>query len=239
VTVYYLLAEHFGKLGLFGAAAPVAEAAAAIVNDLLFPVKYMVNGFAGSVVTSQTFEALAPQDAEILYFGIGVTIMLFTLASVVLSLKVPGKSVLIGQVLILYGLGTSAVLLVLKAQGPGWLLSPWYSFHFKLALGGAIILFAAAKLRRPVLSALPAYIAIAAMVIVSYNIHFNRGVHERAYFLNIQKATFYSDTLADRGDGLTQMIASVEKSLESVEILKKHELGVFRPGAVNVENFGK
>jgi len=212
---------------------------AAIVNDLLFPVKYMVNGFAGSVVTSQTFEALAPQDAEILYFGIGVTIMLFTLASVVLSLKVPGKSVLIGQVLILYGLGTSAVLLVLKAQGPGWLLSSWYSFHFKLALGGAIILFAAAKLRRPVLSALPAYIAIAAIVIVSYNIHYNRGVHERAYFLNIQKATFYSDTLADRGDGLTQMIASVEKSLESVEILKKHELGVFRPGAVNVENFGK
>lgn len=31
VTVYYLLAEHFGKLGLFGAAAPVAAAAAAPV----------------------------------------------------------------------------------------------------------------------------------------------------------------------------------------------------------------
>jgi hypothetical protein len=72
-----------------------------------------------------------------------------------------------------------------------------------------------------------------------HNIHYNRGAHEIAYFRNIQKATFYSDTLADRGDGLTQMRASVEKSLESVEILKKHELGVFRPGAVNVENFGK
>jgi outer membrane protein OmpA-like peptidoglycan-associated protein len=31
VTVYYLLAEHFGKLGLFGAAAPVAAAKAAPV----------------------------------------------------------------------------------------------------------------------------------------------------------------------------------------------------------------
>jgi hypothetical protein len=34
VTVYYLLAEHFGKLGLFGAAAPVAAAAAAPVAPI-------------------------------------------------------------------------------------------------------------------------------------------------------------------------------------------------------------
>jgi len=208
-------------------------------TDLLFPLKYFVNGFAGSAVTSQTFEALAPQDAEYLYFGIGLSLLLFTGVAVFLSLKIPGKIVLIGQTLVFYGLGTSAMLFVLKAVGTGWLLSSWYSFHFKIALTGAIILFAAVAFRKPLLSAIPAYLAIAMIILISYNFHYNRGVHERAYFLNIQKATYYSETLVDRGDGLTQMIASLEKSKEAVEILKRHQLGVFRPGAVNVEEFSE
>jgi hypothetical protein len=104
---------------------------------------------------------------------------------------------------------------------------------------GAIILFAAVAFRKPLLSAIPAYLAIAMIILISYNFHYNRGVHERAYFLNIQKATYYSETLVDRGDGLTQMIASLEKSKEAVEILKRHQLGVFRPGAVNVEEFSE
>lgn len=212
---------------------------AAWANDFLFPVEYLINGFAGSVVTSQTFEALAPQDASNFYFGLGFSLLLFTALAVLVSMRTPGKSVLIGQTLVLYGLGTSFMLLTLKAHDTGWLLSPWYSFHFKIALSGAVILFASAALKRPVISALPAYLAIVAVVLISYNFHYNRGVHERAYFLNIQKATFYSETLADRGDGLTQMIASVEKSLASVEILKKHELGVFRPGAIQLDEFSK
>ncbi len=226
--VYYLLIPKTYQ---------TSSLADAWANDVLFPVKYLINGFAGSVVTSQTFEALAPEDAKTIYLGIGISLLLFTLSSLILSIKHVGKSVLIGQILVFYGLGTSVMLLALKAHNTGWLLSPWYSFHFKIALCGAIILFSVAALKRPVMSALPAYLAIATVVLISYNFHFNRGVHERAYFLNIQKATFYSDTLVDRGDGLTQMIASLEKSKESVVILKKHKLGVFRPGAVNIEDF--
>jgi hypothetical protein len=217
---------------------PTSTLADAWANDVLFPVKYLINGFAGSLVTSQTFEAFAPEDAKNIYLGIGISLLLFTLISPILSIKHAGKTVLMGQILVFYGLGTSVMLLALKAHDTGWLLSPWYSFHFKIALCGAIILFSIADLKRPLLSALPAYVAIAIVVLISYNFHYNRGVHERAYFLNIQKATFYSETLVDRGDGLTQMIASLEKSRESVAILKEHRLGVFRPGAVNIEDFG-
>ena len=81
------------------------------------------------------------------------------------------------------------------------------------------------------------YTIIAVLVGISYNQAIIRQPHERAYWLNIQKATYYPETIKDRGDGVTQLIASVEQSLISVEILRKHNLGVYRPGAVNIEDF--
>jgi hypothetical protein len=200
-------------------------------DDILFPLKFIVFGFTNAVFTSQSFEFLAASDSYPIYLIVGIFLFLFCLAAVLGSLTRTDSAAIIGRLLIFYGLGTSILILLTRAYGDGWLLSSWYSFHFKLALCGAIILFVTSRVTSLKIASIPLLVLIAALSITSSKLAFDRNPHERSYFQNIQRATYFPDTIVDRGDGNTQLIASVEESLAAIKILKKHQLGVYRPGA--------
>jgi hypothetical protein len=206
-------------------------------KDIFFPIKYIIFGFTNSIFTSQSFEFLATSDSYPIYLTVGIFVFLFCLAAILGSLQRTDSVARIGQVLTVYGFGTSILLLFTRAFGDSWLLSPWYSFHFKLTLCGAILLFVTSRFRYFQIAAIPVLVLIAALSITSSKLAFDRNPHERSYFQNIQKATYFPETIADRGDGNTQLIAGVEESLAAVEILRKHKLGVYRPGAVNPDDF--
>jgi hypothetical protein len=204
-------------------------------KDLFFPIKYIIFGFANAVFTSQSFEGFSASESYPLYLSTGIIIFSFCLVAILGSLKRSDGVARLGQVMVLFGFGTSLMLLFTRAFGEGWLLSSWYSFHFKLTLCGAIILFATSRLKNVSVPSVLVFSLIAALVLTSSKLQFDRQTHERSYWLNIQRATYFSETIADRGDGYTQLIASLEQSLAAVQILRKHNLGVFRPGAVDVE----
>lgn len=202
-------------------------------SDILFPVKYIVFGFTNAVFTSQSFEFLPPSDAYLTYLIVGIFLFLFCLAAIVGSLKRTDKAAIVGQLLIFYGLGTSLLLLTTRAFDDSWLLSSWYSFHFKLALCGGIILFVTSRFTFFKVASIPLVVLIALLSVTATKLAFDRNPHERLYFQNIQKATFSPETIVDRGDGYTQLVASMDDSIEAVKILRKHKLGVYRPGAFN------
>jgi hypothetical protein len=206
-------------------------------SDIMFPIKFIIFGFSTPIFTSQSFESLPLETGSLYYFYAGLIVFLFVLISFGLSLRSSGPEILVGQSLVLFGIGTSLMLLFTRAFGEQTLLSSWYSFNFKLALCGAVILASSTLANRKLITVLASYTIVAVLIGVSYNQAMIRQPHERAYWLNLQKATYYPETLKDRGDGFTQLIASLEQSRISVEILRKHKLGVYRPGAVNIEDF--
>jgi hypothetical protein len=59
-------------------------------------------------------------------------------------------------------------------------------------------------------------------------IHWNRGVHERAYFNSIAMSLLFPEDLVEDESGLTQLRLSKEDSLRAAAFLKNHRLSVYR-----------
>lgn len=204
--------------------------------DYFFPIKYLIFGFASPIFTTQSFESFPSLVAFFVPLATGLVLLILTVATFVKSLSQSGTLVTVGQSLVLFGLGTALVLLGTRPWGDQWLLSSWYSFNFKLSLSGSVLLGFSSIIDKNLNRTLATYGLVAALIVSAYSLALARGPHEREYWLDIQKATYYPELLQDRGDGYTQLIADLETSLASVEILRKHNLGVFRPGAVNLED---
>ena len=209
----------------------------AVQNDFLFPLKYVVFGFTSSIFTYQSFESLDPNVGYVLSFIVGILLLIFSLTAFILTLGEKSPAVVVGQTLVLFGLGTSLSVMANRAFSDNWLLANWYSFNFKVALIGALVLFAFYKLRRLFVIKSVSFLVVLAMIGTSYFYAYQRGPHERAYWIEIQKAVCFPETIVDRGDGVSQLIASVEVSLNSVEILKKHNLSLYRSSAPNSCDF--
>jgi hypothetical protein len=213
----------------------------AISKDVLFPLKFLIIGNVTPLATSQTFESMVETSRLATYYSIALLMCVCTLVILSYLVKSFREKYTFPTLLATYGFGTALTLLVYRPFGPEWLLSPWYALHFKVGLVG--VLFAAALLlqdlkRRPLLIFFTSLIVALTVIAgaVGWVNQFNRQRYEREYFLQIAKAEYFEAYLKDRGDGLSQLIIPMGESREAIRIMKKHSIGVFRPGGFEIQD---
>lgn len=205
----------------------------AISRDPLIPVKYLFWGPAGGLFTSQTVEALEGSGVWIAA-GVSTVVILFTVLSVVMAYRRAWSEATVPLLMVIYPWGIALTLLATRSSDILSLLNTWYSLHFKVALAGMIWL-AILGLRGRSLHLSPTRIVafvlltcVAITVVVANVVQFNRQPNERTYFLNIAKQSLFPSELSEDAAGRTALQVSLEESLDAVEILRRHDLGVFR-----------
>jgi hypothetical protein len=210
----------------------------AISADVLYPVKYLVGGFAASVINAYTLEGV-PLGGTFAYL-VGLLVIAFIVVCVVAAYRRAWKYATAPLILILFGpaLGLS---LMASRDGALWLLGPWYGYLFRLPLIGAIWLAAlaltaprrAATARTSANDAWPvAVVALLAAVLTVVGIanlaQWIRQPNERAFYQSVQNATLFPQELAVGPGGLTQLVLTMDETRRGIEVLKKHRLGLYR-----------
>ena len=213
-------------------------------HDSLFIPKYFLGGAAGSVMSSQTLEATG--QARRFAYGVGALVVLLAVACLVLAYRRAWSGSTVPLLLILMPVGLAGTLLVGRSGDALWLLSPWYGFHLRLFLVGAIWLLVRAlavvgvpgwfRLSRALVAqsaALVLLVAVLGVAVFANVIQWRREPAERAYFQNVQRALLFPQELAIGGNGYTQLILPLEASHRAVDLLRKDHLSVYRdPQAV-------
>jgi hypothetical protein len=226
-------------------ASPFSALVNQLSDDLLFPLKYLFWGSANSIMSANTRDMLGTDGSWLLVFGgcviVGITVFAFARQSLA-NTQLPPAAFL----LVFYGAGTALLLLVYRNTSSDYLLSPWYSLHFKVALAGALWLLAIKAVQKKSLGNLSTHVASSAavvlivLVVISNWIQFARGDSERAYFLNVASAALIPSTLAvPAGETYTQLVLPLEESREALGVLQEHKLSVFNnPEGNLVKIFG-
>lgn len=93
VTVYYLLAEHFGLLGLFGAAAPVAGASAAALMERAAPAAVVAAAAAGAAapVALRASAPATPQRDDVPILTLGGATFAAMLGAALIGMVIAGQ----------------------------------------------------------------------------------------------------------------------------------------------------
>ncbi|MHB1172816.1 MAG: hypothetical protein ACYCZY_10070 [Lacisediminihabitans sp.] len=204
-----------------------------VSRDPLIPFKYLFWGPAAGLFTSQTVDALDGPGVWITA-GVSVLVILLTGFSVFMAYRRAWSEATVPLLMVLYPWGIAVTLLATRSSDVLSLLSTWYSLHFKVALVGTIWL-AILGLRSSSLRSRPTRIVITVLLagvttslIIANVAQFNRQPFERAYFLNIAKQQLMPSELTENAAGLTALQVPLKESLEAVEILRRHHLGVYR-----------
>jgi hypothetical protein len=205
-------------------------------TEPLFVPRFLSVGFAGGILNTQTIEALPTSLGIPVASSVSAVVFLLAAGVFVSSVRARNPISAPGQLFIIYGVANYFMLLLFRPNDQYQLLNTWYSLHTKVLLIGVVWLaivnseyihrlIGPNKLRRLVPSALVVVLIFTSAV--ANAIHLGRHVHEREYFLNVASATIFPETLKETG-GITQLIVSQEESLKAIDVLQRHNLGVYR-----------
>jgi hypothetical protein len=203
-----------------------------LLQDPLFPIKYFFWGATNSIMSTNTKDILGEVTWMLVITGIVVSCTtVFALAGkVVFDPKFSAAPYL----LIFYGAGTALMLLVFRHSSSEYLLSPWYSLHFKVALSGVLWLLALRVTDTSKRGRIYGYGAplagtlILILVLVANYFQIARGNSERAYFQNIGFVALIPTSLeVAEGKLNTQLELPLADSLNAIEVLRKHKLSVY------------
>lgn len=240
-TAAMLVASVMFSIALFASRENESGAAVAklvsqqVANPFFIPLFISV-GFAAALVNSQVLESLDGPSASIL--AVAISGLVATVALAVVGFARPRFSVkdLGAMTLILYGPANYIMLLAFRPNDQFQLLNYWYNLHSKFALVGVVWLainhresMTAFARRHVVKWRVLRGLALVMLLIftISNFVQFERQKHEREYLVNVVKATLIPSGIEDNGE-LTALVLPYKETLEAIEILRKHSLGVFR-----------
>jgi hypothetical protein len=144
------------------------------------------------------------------------------------------NSMLLPLSLLLYSIGTSITIMVARLTGDFGMLSPWYSLHLKLGIVGCLwLLFI--FISTPELNfkrfdwvVKSTVILLIPVLLFANSAQWKRQPYERAYFQEIKKVTLFPETMDVDSDGLTPLKIGLKDSVYAIDVLKRHEIGVYR-----------
>lgn len=170
---------------------------------------------------------------ESLYLAVGFIVLLIVLISI--FLYVFYKMYLITWMplmCIVYSFGVFAMVYIGRPNGWEWTASEWYTVHIKIAMAASIWIYALLWKRVNKMKILIAFNAILFGILgLAGNIYeLIRTPYVKQYYLEKQKYLFVenaNDMPVDE-NGQTPLLHSLEMTMDSIDILKKYRLSVFR-----------
>lgn len=218
----------------------LAELINQLTLDPLFFVRYLSVGFASAVISSNTIEMAGCQNWVV--WTVAGLVLAFWGTSLLSFFRHPDKGSIPALGLMVYAFLQSGVLMCGRHQSDLYLLSPWYSFHFKLGLVGATWLLLNACSRRDKSShvtrpdglmvvSFVLLVAIQGTVLWANQVQWHRQPHERQYFQNVIFHALHPEQLAADAGGNTPLVMSLDSSKHVIEVLKRYHLSVYRSPA--------
>lgn len=168
------------------------------------------------------------------FLVIGAIVLLIVFLSVVLFMKKRMyEKTWVPLMCITYSFGVFVMILIGRASGWDWMANEWYNVHIKLALASSIWIYGYV-FKNSVKSL--AYISavfsvgLTSLSVVGNIYEIQRTPYVRQYYLEKQKYLFVenaNDMPVDE-NGQTPLLHSLEMTMDSIDILKKYRLSVFR-----------
>lgn len=169
---------------------------------------------------------------SITFLVVGAIVFLIVLLSVMLFMKARMyEKTWLPLMCITYSFGVFVMIIIGRAPGWDWMANEWYNVHIKIALASSVWIYGYVfqiSQKRIVWIILPMILFGCSVVGNVYEI--KRAPYVRQYYEEKQKYLFVEDKLDMPVDinGQTPLLHSLDKTMDSLDILRKYNLSVFR-----------
>src|SRR5574344_1060366 len=178
------------------------------------------------------------------YLIVGGIFCFFLVGSIVLFIVTKQyKKTYIPIILIGYSFFVFCFVLIGRAGTWQWMLNEWYAVNVKYAYLGVIWIYASSigslsfDFKKLGLSACTILLGVALVTPISFatSSYYGFQPYLESYYKNIQGYCLITDRdeMPVDDSGLTPLLKSLDKTMNTLETLKSHQLSIYRPGYIN------